>query len=120
MQIEITARHVEVTEQIKDHARERIEKVAQEFPKIENIHVILDVEKYLQKAEIVVQAKGHLRLQAEESSTSMHASIDTAIDKIQQRLRRSMDKKQQHKSKMPLSAVADILESTGQDEQQRV
>jgi putative sigma-54 modulation protein len=111
MQIDITARHVEITEAVKDHARKKLEKIASEFPHIEKVHVILAVEKYRNIAEMIVQAKKHLRLEALESSNDMYASIDAALGKIEKRLRKSVDKKHSHKSRVPVSEVVEKLEA---------
>jgi putative sigma-54 modulation protein len=100
MAIEITARHMNATEQIQDYARRRAGALLEAFPRVEHIHVILDVEKHRNIAEVVVQAKHHIRAEAEQSSDTMVISIDAAMDKIERQLQRLRDKIHDHKPAM--------------------
>lgn len=108
MEIEITARHVDVTDVVKDHARKRLQKIADEFPRLEMMHLILDVEKYRHMAEIVVQGRKMLRMEAREVSSDMYASIDAVAATIEKRLRRKTDIRKSKKSRagrLPEEAV---------------
>ena len=93
MAIEITGRHISVTDSMRDYAMRKAKNAVGEFPQVENVHIILDVQKYRQIAEIVVQGKAHLRLEARESSEDMYASIDKVMDKIERQLHKSWEKK---------------------------
>jgi putative sigma-54 modulation protein len=103
MAIEITGRHVSVTDSIRDYAEKRMEKVQAEFAQVDSIHVILDVQKYLHSAEVVLHAKRHIRLEARETSENMYASIDLVTEKIEAQLRRTLDKRHEHKGRGSLS-----------------
>lgn len=113
MDIEITARHVSITDAVKDHARSKLSKVEVEFPRIDSIHVILDAEKYRYTAEIIVQAKKFLRLEAKETTDDMYAAIDTAVDRIEKRLRKSVDKKHLRKPGLKAIEPVEALEVEG-------
>lgn len=91
--VEITGRHVSVTDSMRDYALKKVERAIMEFTRLEKVHVILDVQKYLQIAEIVVQGRDHLRLEVRETSEDMYASIDLVADKLEQRLLKLKDKK---------------------------
>ena len=52
------------------------------------------------RAEVVVQAKHHVRLEAEETSENMRASTDAAMDKIARQLGRVRDKIHDHRPAM--------------------
>jgi putative sigma-54 modulation protein len=92
MHVEITGRHVDVTEAIKEYARKKIQKIADEFRAVESVHVILDVQKFNHIAEVVVQGKHHMHLDAREVSPDMYASIDLVSDKMLKQLRKNHDK----------------------------
>jgi len=100
MPIEITARHTEVTQPLQNYAREKAEQLVESFPLVEHVHVILDVEKRNKKAEVVVQAKTHVRTEAAEQAEQFGVAIDSAMDKIERQLRRHIDKLQDHKPAM--------------------
>ncbi len=44
MRITVTARHLKVTDKVKDYAREKLKKLERYFDRISNIYVILDEE----------------------------------------------------------------------------
>ena len=99
MAIEITARHMDGAEAAKAYAQERSGKLVKMFPRIEHVHVILDMEKHRHKAEVVVQAKSHVHVEAEESSDDMANSIDVAFERAEKQLRKVQEKKQDHRVK---------------------
>jgi len=100
MPIEITARHVDVTQPLQNYARSKAEQIMELFPLVEHIHVILDSEKRARKAEVVVQAKTHVRAEAAESAENFGVAVDSAMEKIEKQLRRHLDKLQDHKAAM--------------------
>ena len=73
----------------------------------------LSREKYRHIAEVVVQAKNHIRVEAKEVSDDMYASIDNAVHKAAKQLRRLRDKIQDHKAQPKLSEIE--LASQGED-----
>lgn len=99
MSIEITARHLHATRELQDYARSKAEFMMESFSRVEHVHVILDVQKHLFSAEVVVQAKNHVRVEALESTDNMKASIDGAIDKTERQLRKLRDKVQEHRAR---------------------
>lgn len=103
MPIEITARHMDATASIQESAKTRAQVILDEFPKVEHVHVILDVEKHRKIAEIVVQVKRVGKLEAQESSDSMGASLDLAVEKIEKQLRKLTDKQHDHHPAMKQS-----------------
>ncbi len=92
MAIEITARHLDISETLQVHARTRAEGLLAEFPKIEHVHVILDVVRHLFQAEFVVQHKGLAKFGTSDSSEDLVASIDRAAEKAEKQLRRHHEK----------------------------
>ncbi len=105
MQISITGRHMDISPAIREHAHERLERTLAEFPRILDVHLILDIEKYRHMAEVVIHAAKNVRVDAKEESDDMYASIDRAIDKAQKQLRKLRDKVVDHKSREPISEV---------------
>ncbi len=100
MSIEITARHIEISNGTQDYARAKADELMREFPGIEHIHIILDEERHNKLAEIVVQARNHIRLEAEEKSDQIRGSLDSVINKIERQMRKQHDKLKDHKLTM--------------------
>jgi putative sigma-54 modulation protein len=86
--VRITGRHVQVTEAIRSYAETKLGNLHLDYPRIIEAHVILDVEKYRQFAEIILHCNNHITLEATAETTDMYASIDSAIDKIAQQMRK--------------------------------
>ena len=86
--VRITGRHVQVTEAIRNYAESKLGHLHLDYPRIIEAHVILDVEKYRQFAEIILHCNNHITLEATAETTDMYASIDAAIDKIAQQMRK--------------------------------
>lgn len=99
MPIEITARHMDSAPEAKAYAEEKCGKLMDLFPRVEHIHVILDVEKHRQIAEIVVQAKNHIRIEADETSDDLVNSVDVAFERAEKQLRKLREKVQDHRVK---------------------
>lgn len=96
MSIEVTTRHMSAPE-AKTHAQDKAERLVESFPRIEHIHVILNVEKHRSEAEVVIQAKNHIRVEASETQDDMIAAIDVAMDRAERQLRKLRDKIQDHR-----------------------
>ena len=96
MPIEVTTRHMQGEDDIRDYAESRAAGLVDAFPACEHVHVILDHEKHLFNAEVVLQAAHHVRIEAKESLDDMRAAIDGAVDKAERQYRRLMDKVKDH------------------------
>jgi len=96
MQVSITGRHVNVTSNIKDHINEKVERCLGIFPRIETVHVILDMENRDYASEVVVQAANHVRVTSTEKSENMYDAIDRSIEHTERQLRKQRDKVQDH------------------------
>lgn len=97
MAIEITGRHVDVSDSMRDYAEKRLSKLVAEFPRVDKVHAILDIQKFTHTAEIIAHAARHIQLGAKASSENMYASIDESVDKVEAQLRKTLDKRHDHK-----------------------
>jgi putative sigma-54 modulation protein len=91
MQIEITGRHIEITEPIRLYVEKRLKKFGRLFVEPIDIHVILAVEKHRQSAEIVLKSK-LCNLTSLEETTDMYNSISRAIEKMSRQALRQKEK----------------------------
>jgi ribosomal subunit interface protein len=105
MSVEVTTRHMDEKKEEQEYAREKGEGLMASFSGVEHIHIVLDVEKYLFEAEVIVQARKHVRVEATESSDNLRASIDAAFAKVEKQLRRVNDKAHDHRSRTKLKDV---------------
>ena len=96
MQISITGRHVTVTDNVKTHLNEKLERCLGMFPRIETVHVILDMEKRDYVSEVIIQAANHIRISATEKSENMYDAIDRSVEHAERQMRKQRDKVLDH------------------------
>ncbi len=87
MTIEVTARHLHVKEEMQTYAKQRVEKVIAQFPKVESIHVILDKQRHLFSAEVIVQKKGETLVGESNHAVNLRSAIDTSAARAEKQLR---------------------------------
>lgn len=92
MKVDITGRHIEITEPLRKFATDRIEKMHAVHDEIQEVHFILTVEKHQRHvAEAKVKTRHDLH-HGQEVSTDMYTSIATVMDKVEKQILRSKDK----------------------------
>ena len=96
MQVSITGRHVNVTDNVKAHVEEKLERCLGVFPRIESIRVVLDTENRDQVSEIIIQAANHIRVTSTEKSENLYDAIDRSIEHAERQMRKQRDKVQDH------------------------
>jgi putative sigma-54 modulation protein len=95
MQVHITGRHVEVTEAVRNHIYDKVERTLVDVPRIEDVRVVLDLQKREYFAEVLVQGK-HIHVEGKSSSENLYTSIDEALEKAEHQLRKLRQKVQDH------------------------
>lgn len=96
MQVHITGRHVEITEGIREHVYAKLDRSLSGLSRIQDVQVVLELQKRTHTAEVIVKGKGHIHVEAEEASENMYTSIDAAVEKAERQLRKLRDKAQDH------------------------
>ena len=109
MTVQITARHIEVPDSLKEFIESRVTKLEKFIDGITDVHVTLATEKYRQIAEINVHGRGSVYLSATESSEDLRASFTQAIEQIQGQAKKHREKKIGKKRRR---AQHDISEAT--------
>ena len=89
----VTGRHVSITDSVKDYVQKKILRAIKNVPKVHGIHVILDVERFKKKAEVVIVLH-HMKVRAAADSEDIMASIDIVVDKLQKQLHKYKEKLQ--------------------------
>ncbi|UOD34006.1 ribosome-associated translation inhibitor RaiA [Deferribacteraceae bacterium V6Fe1] len=118
MNIQITVKNVELTDAIRSYVEKKVSKVKKYFDQVVDVHVVLDVQKNVHMAEILVNAKG-VFLKGIEKSEDLYASIDLAIDKIERQLVKYKEKLKSKKlidKKFEAPLKLDVYESESFDD----
>lgn len=97
VQILVTARHGEITEEVKEYASRKAEKLLKYYDKIQEIEVILDQDSSSPRVEIIVNAEHRNMFVASEVGEDYFAAIDLTVDKLSHQLTRHKDKHRNRK-----------------------
>ena len=95
MQINLSGHHVEVTSSLREYVDTKFSKLERHFDHINNVHVVLTVEKLNQKAEANVHMNGS-EVFASAVNADMYVSIDTLVDKLDRQILKYKAKVSQH------------------------
>ncbi len=100
MHLNITGHHIEVTPALREYVNGKVDKVIRHFDHVTSVHIILSVEKLVQKAEITLHVKGK-DIYADSSDTDLYAAIDKLIDKLDRQVLKYKSKNQDHNHERP-------------------
>ncbi len=95
MQITVTGHHVDVTAALRSSVEDKMERLERHFDMVTDAHVILTVEKLRHKAEAKVQYRGRT-IYADSVDQDMYAAIDSLVDKLDRRVKKSKEKITNH------------------------
>lgn len=107
MDITVTGRHVEVTPAIREYAAKKLDHIGIDFPRMLSAHYILEVDKFRQIAELIIQCGNHITIEATEVSEDLYASIDRVVDKAARRMRKYKTRLQNHHQRDAASVHVD-------------
>jgi putative sigma-54 modulation protein len=106
MQLSVTFRHMEGSDALKEHARDRLEKIKKYFPDPIMAHVVLSTERgYQHLADVNIQLHNGLVIKGSEATEDMYSSIDLVMAKIERQVRRYKEKIRGHKGTADLSSI---------------
>ena len=91
MQINLTGHHVDITDSLRDYVNEKFARLERHFDHINNVHVILSIEKLRQIAEANIHLNGG-EIFANAEATDMYASIDSLVDKLDRQVIKHKEK----------------------------
>ena len=95
MNLNITGHHVELTPAIREYATNKLDRVIRHFDHVTSVHVILSVDKLVQKAEVTLHVKGK-DIFADASDANLYASIDLVADKLDRQVVKYKERTSDH------------------------
>lgn len=94
----ITGKHVEITEAIREHVRDKTDKLPRYYNNISQIEVVIDGnDGGQQSVEVIVRGDGGNVFIGKESGDDTYACIDIAVHKVERQLRRKKEKQRNNK-----------------------
>lgn len=106
MAINLTGRHVELDDALRDYVHKKIQKLEQHGARLHDVNVILGMEKYRAVAEVSINVDGHA-IVAKEETKELYQAIDGVMEKVERQVMRYRDKRVKEKVRhaTPLSDV---------------
>jgi len=124
MKIDFTGRGVEISDQLRDYTRTKLDRLVRHFADIRDISAVLSVEKYRHRAEIKFSTPKR-GFHGSEETSDMFQSVDRVVDKLEAQVKKFKEKKTAKKrhttatiraSETPLNgSPAAPKENTGND-----
>ncbi len=109
MKINITARKLEVSKNLREYAEKKFSRLEKYFNQLIDAHIIFSIDKLDHIAEIVVNGDG-VQFYGIEKSGDMYSSVDLLIDKIEKQVVKYKEKHSSHKV-VPLTEMINIEET---------
>jgi len=114
MEIVVNGRNSEISERFRQHVEEKLLRLEKydSRQKINRVEVEVTHEKNPRqhdkaaKVEMTLRSRGPA-VRAEAASTDQHSALDAAIDKLESRLRRAVDRKRIHHGDKTPTSVAE-------------
>lgn len=110
MEIVVAGRHTEVLPKYRAHLEQKLAKVEQLAPRAQRIDVLVSHEANprqsgsCERVELTVVDKGPV-IRAEACADDRYAALDLALGKLLERLRRTRDRRKDHRNHTPLAPV---------------
>lgn len=89
----IRGKNVEVTQNLREYVEKRVGKITRYFENIEEVSVLLAVEKGRHIVEVTAEIpRSGLVLRGQESTADMYSSIDLVVEKLERQIRKQKTK----------------------------
>ena len=95
MVVKITGHHVDVTDALRDYVQTKMDRIVRHHDVLTDAHWILTVEKLQHKAEGTLHLSGRT-IHAESVADDMYAAIDGLADRLDRRVRKHKEKRNDH------------------------
>jgi putative sigma-54 modulation protein len=87
MHLTVKGHHVEITPAIRDYTDQKFGRAWRHFHQVNEVHVVLSVQKLVQVAEVTVHLPGK-DIHCEASHADLYAAIDLLADKLDRQVLR--------------------------------
>ncbi|MBW1975017.1 MAG: ribosome-associated translation inhibitor RaiA [Deltaproteobacteria bacterium] len=91
MQISVTFRNMDPSEDVKAYVEEKIGRVKRYLLEPIEANVVLNAEKFRHIAEVIINANG-IRINASEETEDIYSAIDLLADTVEAQIKKQLDK----------------------------
>ena len=109
MKLTVTGRKIEITDGIRDHLNDKIDKTIPDLGDAADVHMALSVEKHRHFAEITVKTK-EFTLHSQDETNDLYTSMDKTLDKMEKQIRKHREKAKDMRNKKGSQSKNHILD----------
>jgi len=115
MQLSISGQHMDITDALRSHVADKVEKITRHFDHVTRTHVVLRPEKARHKAEATVNIRG-ATMHAAATADDMYSAIDAMVEKLDRQVVKHKEKlTDHHRGEESLKQMTDEqLDSAGE------
>lgn len=92
MNIQITAKKIEIPQDIRDYIKEKFEKLEKFNPNIQNIEAVIKAEERSVTCEAIIRLEKHDSIVIEVAGDTIQGAVDLAESKAERQLRKSKER----------------------------
>ena len=92
MNIQITAKKIEIPSEIRDYAKEKFSKLDKFNPNIQSIEAVIKAEERSVSCETIIRLDKHDPIVIEVEGETIQAAVDMAESKAERQLRKSKER----------------------------
>lgn len=93
--IHVTGRNVLVTDAMKNYVLDKLSKIERFSSRVMSITVTMDIQRYDHHIDIIIKLD-NTKIKATAHTDNMYASIDKAVDRLSEQIRRYKEKIRDH------------------------
>ena len=86
MDFKITGKHIDVTDAIRDYARQKTERLHRYYDRIQEISVVIDQHDRAFEVEVLVDVEHHEPFVGKHRGEDLYGCIDQTVDKLERQL----------------------------------
>ena len=96
MKVSVHARHVEVTDAMRQHVESKVAKLPRYLGSLQSVEVILGMDADMPMVEAVATGRRKSTFVASHRHQDMYACIDECLHKLEEQVRRHKDRVRDH------------------------
>ncbi|GJM22325.1 MAG: hypothetical protein DHS20C15_22400 [Planctomycetota bacterium] len=96
VRIDLTDRHKQHPDNVREYATEKVQKLTRYFDKVQHIEIVLDHEHGQHSVEVIVTANHQLHFVGHASHDSALACIDSVVEKLERQVVKAKERLKDH------------------------
>lgn len=101
MRVQITARHCDVSDAVRDRAHELVEKLGRFDPRVSGAELVFEEERRTKKVEGILSLDRVDRIVASGDAPEWTGALDVMFDRLSRQVRRARDQAVDHQAAVP-------------------